>query len=163
MQGFSLQEMQLQMPTFLVSQNVASWLPDCGQNHGQMFDASVPYIPIRDISSAVYNPILQGSSSNIDQRVMGECHIDCPDNENLPAWHHTYASTDPSPFHIPPSHLFISIQQGREEPGMAGATPHDQAKVTSKSSVEQPDTEAANYEGEPVTKPISLTGISDRG
>ena len=46
---------------------------------------------------------------------------------------------------------------------MAGATPHDQAEVTSKSSVEQPDTEAANYEGEPVTKPISLTGISDRG
>ena len=50
-----------------------------------------------------------------------------------------------------------------EEPVTATATPHDQAEVTSKSSVEQPDTEAANYEGEPVTKLVGLTGIRDRG
>ncbi|CAL5332850.1 unnamed protein product [Camellia sinensis] len=107
-----MQEMlqqQQQMPIFCENTVVDGLLPDNGQNnHAQMFDASVPFIPLRDASNAVYEPMLQGSSSQMDPQGMWECRVDQSDIENLPAWHHAYASTDPNS--MPSTDLFSPIQ-----------------------------------------------------
>ncbi|GMP46099.1 hypothetical protein CsSME_00014382 [Camellia sinensis var. sinensis] len=142
-----MQEMlqqQQQMPIFCENTVVDGLLPDNGQNnHAQMFDASVPFIPLRDASNAVYEPMLQGSSSQMDPQGMWECRVDQSDIENLPAWHHAYASTDPNS--MPPTDLFSPIQHGMEEPVMV-ATRSDQVETASNSSLEQPHTTATNYE-----------------
>ncbi|KAL7245722.1 hypothetical protein ACSBR2_000955 [Camellia fascicularis] len=102
-------QQQQQMPIFCENTVVDGLLPDNGQNnHAQMFDASVPFIPLRDASNAVYEPMLQGSSSQMDPQGMWECRVDQSDIENLPAWHHAYASTDPNS--MPSTDLFSPIQ-----------------------------------------------------
>ncbi|KAI8550477.1 hypothetical protein RHMOL_Rhmol06G0109700 [Rhododendron molle] len=62
-----LQEMQQQqqMPTYF-------------ENNPQMFESSVPFIPHREIPAAVYDPILQGTSSNMGLQGMGECQLFSP-------------------------------------------------------------------------------------
>ncbi|KAI8013041.1 Agamous-like MADS-box protein AGL104 [Camellia lanceoleosa] len=143
-----MQEMlqqQQQTPIFCENTVVDGLLPDNGQNnHAQMFDASVPFIPLRDASNTVYEPMLQGSSSQMDPQGTWGCRVDQSDIENLPAWHHAYASTDPNS--MPPPHLFSPIQHGMEEPVMM-ATRSDQVETASNSSLEQPHTTATNYEG----------------
>ncbi|XP_058218686.1 agamous-like MADS-box protein AGL104 [Rhododendron vialii] len=58
-------QQQQQMPTYF-------------ENNPQMFKSSVPFIPLREIPSAVYDPMLQGTSSNMDLQGMAECHLFSP-------------------------------------------------------------------------------------
>jgi hypothetical protein len=50
-------------------------------------DADVVF---RDLSSAVYGSFSQGTSSNVDQRGIGECHVPNPNDANLQAWPQGY-------------------------------------------------------------------------
>ncbi|KAF7829904.1 agamous-like MADS-box protein AGL104 [Senna tora] len=80
------------MPTTF--ENVA-WLPDASQNHSHIFDASVSLDPLRDLSSTVYDPFSQGTSSNADPRSIGECHVGNPTDGNLQAWPQGYTLYPP--------------------------------------------------------------------
>ncbi|KAF1865278.1 hypothetical protein Lal_00004652 [Lupinus albus] len=51
------------------------WLQDGNQNHHHIFDASTPLDPLRDLSSNVYDPFSQGTSSHAEARSNGECHV----------------------------------------------------------------------------------------
>ncbi|KAA8522517.1 hypothetical protein F0562_013122 [Nyssa sinensis] len=87
------------------------WIPDNGHNHAPIFDAAASSLPLRDVSSRVYDPLLHGTSSDVDhpQGGMGECHISNPRDGNFPAWHHTFTSTDLHPNHMA-STLFSLVQ-----------------------------------------------------
>ncbi|XP_058744574.1 agamous-like MADS-box protein AGL104 [Vicia villosa] len=66
------------------------WLQDGSQNHQNIFDASAPMDPLRDLSSTVYGSFSQGTSSNVDPRAIGECHVANPNDANLQAWPQGY-------------------------------------------------------------------------
>jgi hypothetical protein len=44
----------------------------------------------RDLTSTVYGSFSQGTSSNVDQRAIGECHVANPNDGNLQAWPQGY-------------------------------------------------------------------------
>ncbi|XP_019438551.1 PREDICTED: agamous-like MADS-box protein AGL104 isoform X1 [Lupinus angustifolius] len=62
------------------------WLQDGNQNHQHIFDASNPLDPLRDLSSTVYDPFSQGTSSHAEARSNGECHVTNPSD----AWPQGY-------------------------------------------------------------------------
>ncbi|KAB1205451.1 Agamous-like MADS-box protein AGL15 [Morella rubra] len=93
--------MQQGMPASFDNELV-SWLPDGGQNHGQIFDPSASLNQFRELSSTVYDPFSQGTSSNTDPRSMSE--------GNLTQWPQGYNSTaHHSTAFLPPT-LFPHIQ-----------------------------------------------------
>ncbi|XP_020984465.2 agamous-like MADS-box protein AGL104 [Arachis duranensis] len=51
------------------------WLQNGTQNHNQIFDASTPLDPLRDLQSSIYDPFPQGTNSQSDTRNIGECHV----------------------------------------------------------------------------------------
>ncbi|MED6131381.1 hypothetical protein PIB30_008970 [Stylosanthes scabra] len=52
------------------------WLQNNGsQSHNQIFDASTPLDPLRDLQSSIYDPFPQGTNSQSDSRNIGECHV----------------------------------------------------------------------------------------
>ncbi|BBG95716.1 AGAMOUS-like 104 [Prunus dulcis] len=54
---------------------VAGWLSSGGHNQAQIYDASAPLDhQLRNLSSTLYDPFSQGTSSNADPSSMGECH-----------------------------------------------------------------------------------------
>ncbi|KAI4337732.1 hypothetical protein L6164_016111 [Bauhinia variegata] len=125
------------MPTSF--QNVG-WLSDGGQNHPQIFDASTPLDhQLRDLSSAVYDPFSQGTSSNGDPRSMGECHVTNPTDGNLQAWPQGY------PLYPPPH-----IQHDMVGPDMPDMMPPGQVNIPMNGSHGQPPSnEGAEYDCKP--------------
>ncbi|KAA8522514.1 hypothetical protein F0562_013125 [Nyssa sinensis] len=123
------------------------WIPDNGHNHAPIFDAADSSLPLRDVSSRVYDPLLHGTSSDVDhpQGGMGECHISNPRDGNFPAWHHTFTSTDLHPNHMA-STLFSLVQHGMESTDMATMVPRERSEITSNNSHVQPHSQASNYE-----------------
>ncbi|XP_059629849.1 agamous-like MADS-box protein AGL104 [Cornus florida] len=138
--------MQQGMPNTFENEFV-HWIPDNGHNNAQIFDASTSSLPLRDISSTMYDPLLHGTSSNMDQHggAMGDYHVNNPRDGNLQSWHHSYASTGLHPNHMPPT-LFSPMQHGMEGSEMAAVMPREQSEITSNSSHVQPDRQASNYE-----------------
>ncbi|XP_027368377.1 agamous-like MADS-box protein AGL104 [Abrus precatorius] len=111
-----------------------SWLQDGSQNHPQIFDASAPLDPLRDLSSTVYGSFSQGTSSNVDPRGMGECHVTNPSDANLQAWPQGYT-------------LYPSIQHDMVGPDMPDMMPHGQVNIPiTASHVEPPKNEPAEYD-----------------
>lgn len=47
----------------------------------------------RDLSTATYEPLLAGTSSNTGPHGMGECQMTNPGGENYPTWHQAYVPT----------------------------------------------------------------------
>ncbi|CAK8537444.1 unnamed protein product [Lathyrus sativus] len=66
------------------------WLQDGSQNHQNIFDASAPMDPLRDLSSTMYGSFSQGTSSNVDSRGIGECHVANTNDANLQTWPQGY-------------------------------------------------------------------------
>ncbi|KAI4307353.1 hypothetical protein L6164_030553 [Bauhinia variegata] len=119
------------MPTSF--ENVG-WLPEGGQNHPQIFDASAPNLDhhLRDLSSAVYDPFSsQGTSSNAEPQSMVECQVTNPTDGNLQAWPQGYTS-----LYTPP------IQHDMVGPDMPDMLPHGQVNIPINN-------EAAEYECKP--------------
>ncbi|KAK4859337.1 hypothetical protein QYF36_003760 [Acer negundo] len=129
---------------------VVGWLPDGhgGHNQAQIFDASASLNQLRDISSTMYDPMLQGTSSSAGQHSIGDCHVSNPTGENFPAWHQAYASAGLHSSPISPS-LYSQIQQH----GIMGSEhttevlPHEQVEIPMNGgSHVQADNEGANYD-----------------
>ncbi|KAG4966089.1 hypothetical protein JHK84_040688 [Glycine max] len=93
------------------------WLQDGSQNQAQIFDASAPLDPLRDLSSTMYGSFSQGRSSNADPRGMGECHVSNPSDGNLQAW--------PQGYTLYPHH----IQHDMVGPDMPDMMPHAQVNL----------------------------------
>ncbi|KAG4970002.1 hypothetical protein JHK82_035697 [Glycine max] len=112
------------------------WLQDGNQNHTQIFDASAPLDPLRDLSSTVYGSFSQGTSSNANPRIMGECHVSNPSDGNLQAW--------PLGYTLYPHH---HIQHGMVGPDMTDMMPNGQVNIPiTPSHVEQPKNESVEYD-----------------
>ncbi|XVF39470.1 hypothetical protein PTKIN_Ptkin01aG0037500 [Pterospermum kingtungense] len=126
---------------------VVNWqLPDSGQSQSQIFDASASLNSLRDLSSSVYDPLLQGSISNVDPHSIGgdnQCHVSNPSGENFPPWPHSFASTglQSSPLQVPPS-LYSHVQD------MAEMMANEQLEMPGNSSShgQVADNEGSNYE-----------------
>ncbi|KAI9201366.1 hypothetical protein LWI28_022254 [Acer negundo] len=71
---------------------VVGWLPDGhgGHNQAQIFDASASLNQLRDISSTMYDPMLQGTSSSAGQHSIGDCHVSNP----TAAWNNGFRTYD---------------------------------------------------------------------
>ncbi|KAK8572374.1 hypothetical protein V6N12_028429 [Hibiscus sabdariffa] len=131
---------------------VVNWqLPDNGQNQSQMFDASASLNSLRDLSSTVYNPLLQGNISNVDPHNMGgdQCHVSNPNAENFPPWPQSFASTGLQSNSMPPN-LYSHVQQGMVgHQEMAEMVANDQQMEIPgnyNSHGHMADTEGSNYE-----------------
>ncbi|KAL4273576.1 hypothetical protein GQ457_13G021260 [Hibiscus cannabinus] len=131
---------------------VVNWqLPDNGQNQSQMFDASASLNSLRDLSSTVYNPMLQGNISNVDPHNMGgdQCHVSNPNAENFPPWHQSFASTGLQSNSMPPN-LYSHVQQGMVgHQEMAEMVANDQQMEipgNHNSHGHMADNEGSNYE-----------------
>ncbi|KAK0576827.1 hypothetical protein LWI29_023921 [Acer saccharum] len=133
---------------------VVGWLPDGhghghgGHNQAQMFDASAPLNQLRDISSTMFDPMLQGTNSSAGQHSIGDCHVSNPTGENFPAWHQAYVSAGLHSSPISPS-MYSQIQQH----GIMGSEhttellPHEQVEIPMNGgSHVQADNEGANYD-----------------
>ncbi|KAG8499329.1 hypothetical protein CXB51_005877 [Gossypium anomalum] len=130
---------------------VVNWLPDNGQNQSQIFDASASLNTLRDLSSTVYDPLLQGSMSNVDPHNIGDqCHVSNPNTENFAPWPQSFASTGLQSNSMPPT-LYSHVQQhgmvGPQE--MAEMVPNDQQMEIPgnyNSRGQMADNEGSNYE-----------------
>ncbi|KAL2317732.1 hypothetical protein Fmac_031608 [Flemingia macrophylla] len=110
------------------------WLQDGNQNHAQIFDASAPLDPLRDLSSTVYGSFSQGTNSNADPRGMGECHVSNPSDGNLQAWPQGYT-------------LYPHMQHDMVGPDMPDMMPHGQANIPiTASHVEPPKNEPVEFD-----------------
>ncbi|KAE8716354.1 MADS-box transcription factor 18 [Hibiscus syriacus] len=100
------------LPSF--ENEVVNWqLPDNGQNQSQIFDASASLNSLRDLSSTVYDPLLQGRISNVDPNNMGgdQCHVSNPNAENFIPWPQSFASAGLQSNSMPPN-LYSHVQHG---------------------------------------------------
>ncbi|GMY17235.1 agamous-like MADS-box protein AGL104 isoform X2 [Fagus crenata] len=123
---------------------VVSWMPDGGHNHGQMFDASASLNQLRELSSTVYDPFSHGTSSNTDPRSIGTN----PSEGNFTTWPQAYTSTGHqhhSTTLLSPN-LFPHIQHGMVGPDMSEMMPHEHMEIPLNSSHVQVENEVANYE-----------------
>ncbi|KAJ0237434.1 hypothetical protein HA466_0248330 [Hirschfeldia incana] len=99
---------------------VESWLPENGPNQTHLFDASAHSNQFRELSSAMYEPLLQGSSSSSNQNNMSECQLTNNNGEMFPEWAQAYSS----------SALFASINQhGNVGPNMEEMMPVQQSEI----------------------------------
>uniref|UniRef100_A0A5B7C347 MADS-box domain-containing protein n=1 Tax=Davidia involucrata TaxID=16924 RepID=A0A5B7C347_DAVIN len=102
------------------------WLPANGHNHAPIFDPSASSLPLRDVSPTMYDPLLQGTTSD-PHGGMGECHVSNHREGNFPSWHHTYSSTGLHPNHMPPT--LFSPQTWRWWCHLNGQRSHQTARM----------------------------------
>lgn len=130
------------MPTTF--ENVG-WLQDSGQNHSHnIFDASAPMDPLRDLSSAVYGSFSQGTSSNVvDQRNIGECHVANPNDGNMQTWPQGY-TLYPQQHHQHIQHDIVGTDhQHHHHHNIQDMMPHGQMNMPiTASQVEPPKNES---------------------
>ncbi|WCJ44528.1 Agamous-like MADS-box protein AGL104 [Euphorbia peplus] len=109
--------MQQGMTTSNFENDVMGWLPDGGQNNSQILsnnatsqnhphilDASISMNNLREISSSMYDPLMQGSSSNGETHKMVECHND----GSFSTWPQPYSAADMQPA------LYPQVQNGMQ-------------------------------------------------
>ncbi|KAI4321392.1 hypothetical protein MLD38_034776 [Melastoma candidum] len=75
--------------------NEVSWIPENDVNHAQFFDSSAPLMQVRDLSSSLYETLVQATAGG-PNCIQGESHGE----GNIPTWPHPhdYAShNDPGP------------------------------------------------------------------
>ncbi|CAH8253177.1 unnamed protein product [Arabidopsis lyrata] len=121
-----------------VNDGVEGWLPENGPNQTHLFDASAHSNQLRELSSAMYEPLLQGSSSSSNQNNMSECHVTNHNGEMFPEWAQAYSS----------SALFASMQQqhGGVGPSIEEMMPAQQGDIPAVTAEAQPDHEVSDYE-----------------
>ncbi|GAV59294.1 SRF-TF domain-containing protein/K-box domain-containing protein, partial [Cephalotus follicularis] len=105
---------------------VVNWLPDGGHNQAQMYDASAPINQLRDLSTVMYDRLLQGTTSTPDPNNIGECHV-TKSGENFAAWPQVYTSSGLQSTPMPPT-LYPQIQHV-VKPDMPHMMPHEQVDI----------------------------------
>ncbi|KAK3230814.1 hypothetical protein Dsin_002695 [Dipteronia sinensis] len=150
MSSYDPSSIQQAMPSSYENEVVA-WLPDGhghgGHNQAQIFDASAPLNQLRDISSTMYDPMLQGTSSSVGQHSIGDCHVSNPTGENFPAWHQAYVSAGLHSTPISPS-MYPQIQHGiMGSEHTTEVLPREHVEIPMDGGPHvQADNEAANYD-----------------
>ncbi|VVA13752.1 PREDICTED: agamous MADS-box [Prunus dulcis] len=128
---------------------VAGWLSSGGHNQAQIYDASAPLDhQLRNLSSTLYDPFSQGTSSNADPSSMGECHVsvtNASDGE-LPTWPQAYSNSSGHPSTLMPSGLLPQFQQHTMVgSNMPEIMPHEQVEIPVGSPNVQAYNEGAEY------------------
>ncbi|KFK44321.1 hypothetical protein AALP_AA1G242900 [Arabis alpina] len=136
--SYEASTMQQSMAGPFVNDVVEGWLPENAPNQAHLFDASAHSNQLRELSSAMYEPLLQGSSSSSNQNNMSECHVANHNGEMFPEWAQTYTS----------SALFASMHQhGGVGPSIEEMMPGQQGEIPAVTKTEaQADHEVADYE-----------------
>ncbi|CAN8291937.1 unnamed protein product [Cochlearia groenlandica] len=116
---------------------VDCWLPQNGPNQAHLFDSSAHSNQLRELSSAMYEPLLLGSSSSSNQNNMSECHVANLTGELFPEWAQTYQSPA----------LFGSMHQhGNVGPNIDDMMPGQQSEIQAVTKMEaQADHEVVDY------------------
>ncbi|CAH8383020.1 unnamed protein product [Eruca vesicaria subsp. sativa] len=106
------------------------WLPENGHNQVNLFDASAHSTQLRELSSAMYDPLLQGSSSSSNQNNMSECHVTNHNGDMFSEWAQAYSS----------SALFPSMNQqhGSVGPSIEEMMPGQQSEILAVTTTEAP-------------------------
>ncbi|XP_020410352.1 agamous-like MADS-box protein AGL104 isoform X3 [Prunus persica] len=127
---------------------VAGWLSSGGHNQAQIYDASAPLDhQLRNLSSTLYDPFSQGTSSNADPSSMGECHVsvtNASDGE-LPPWPQAYTNSSGHPSTLMPSGLLPQFQHTMVGSNMPEIMPHEQVEIPVGSPNVQAYNEGAEY------------------
>ncbi|XP_021810376.1 agamous-like MADS-box protein AGL104 isoform X2 [Prunus avium] len=127
---------------------VAGWLSSGGHNQAQIYDASTPLDhQLRNLSSTLYDPFSQGTSSNADPSSMGECHVsvtNASDGE-LPPWSQAYTNSSGHPSTLMPSGLLPQFQHTMVGSNMQEIMPHEQVEIPVGSPNVQGYNEGADY------------------
>ncbi|XP_057993971.1 agamous-like MADS-box protein AGL104 [Hevea brasiliensis] len=127
---------------------VIGWMPDGGQSHTHIFDTSASLNNLRDLSSTMYDPLLQGSSSNREAQSMAECHVTNPnDHNNFSTWPQPYSST--TALHsnpMPAPSLYPQLQPGMMGPNIPEMMPREQMDIPISGPHLQLENEAANFD-----------------
>ncbi|CAF2109948.1 unnamed protein product [Brassica napus] len=105
------------------------WLPENGHNQVNLFDASAHSNQLRELSSAMYEPLMQGSSSSSNQNNMSECHVTNHNGDMFSEWAQAYSS----------SALFPSMNQhGSVGPSIEEMMPGQQSEIPAVTTMEAP-------------------------
>ncbi|PQM41476.1 agamous-like MADS-box protein AGL104 isoform X2 [Prunus yedoensis var. nudiflora] len=127
---------------------VAGWLSSGGHNQAQIYDASTPLDhQLRNLSSTLYDPFSQGTSSNADPSSMGECHVsvtNASDGE-LPPWPQAYTNSSGHPSTLMSSGLLPQFQHTMVGSNMQEIMPHEQVEIPVGSPNVQGYNEGADY------------------
>ncbi|VVA92138.1 unnamed protein product [Arabis nemorensis] len=135
--SYEASTMQQSIAGPFVNDVVEGWLPENGPNQAHLFDASAHSNQLRELSSAMYEPLLQGSSSSSNQNNMTECHV-ANHREMFPEWAQTFTS----------SALLASMHQhGGVGPIIEEMMQGQQGEIPAVTTAEaQADHEVADYE-----------------
>uniref|UniRef100_A0A0D3DQX0 MADS-box domain-containing protein n=1 Tax=Brassica oleracea var. oleracea TaxID=109376 RepID=A0A0D3DQX0_BRAOL len=105
------------------------WLPENGHNQVNLFDASAHSNQLRELPSAMYEPLMQGSSSSSNQNNMSECHVTNHNGDMFSEWAQAYSS----------SALFPSMNQhGSVGPSIEEMMPGQQSEIPAVTTMEAP-------------------------
>ncbi|KAL9396241.1 hypothetical protein Peur_010494 [Populus x canadensis] len=145
------------MPTSSFDNDMVNWLPDAGSdhaeilhhgahNHAQIFNASTPLNALRNLSSTMYDSLLQGSHSNAEAHNFREW----PGDGNFPQWP-PYSSTVLHSNPMSPS-LYSQIQHEMVGPNMPDMMPREQVEIPISSPHLQVENDGASYEDNKVPR-----------
>ncbi|KAJ6939401.1 agamous-like MADS-box protein AGL104 isoform X1 [Populus alba x Populus x berolinensis] len=148
------------MPTSSFNNDMVNWLPDAGSdlaeilhhgahNHAQIFNASTPLNALRNLSSTMYDSLLQGSHSNAEAHSIREW----PGDGNFPQWppynNFQRCSTPTTPCHLPYTLKFSMKWWDQIFPDMM---PREQVEIPISSPHTQVENDGASYEDNTVPR-----------
>ncbi|KAL9449918.1 hypothetical protein AB3S75_011783 [Citrus x aurantiifolia] len=137
--------MQQQAMPSSFENEVVGWLPRGGHNQAQIFESSASLNQLRDLSTTMYDPLLQGTSSNAGPHSIGECHVTNPSGENFATWPQAYVSAGLHSAPLSPS-LYPQIQHGMMGTDTNEILPREQVEIPINAPHVQADNEGANYD-----------------
>ncbi|KAJ6685514.1 SERUM RESPONSE FACTOR-like protein [Salix purpurea] len=157
--SFNPSRLEHGMPTSF-NNDVVNWLPDAGSNHAeilhdggahnhaQIFNAPTSLNALRNLSSTMYDSLLQGSHSNAEAHSIREC----PGGDgNFPQWPPYINSTVLHSNPMSPS-LYSQIQHEMVGPNIPDMMPREQVEIPLSSPHIQVDNEGASYEDNKVPR-----------
>ncbi|KAF8023484.1 hypothetical protein BT93_F0862 [Corymbia citriodora subsp. variegata] len=123
--------------------NEVGWLPENDPNNAQFFDSSASLMQVRDLSSSLYQTLVQATGSScLDPRSMAESHVSNPSEGNISAWPQEYTSTSHNP-----NMISQSSQHGMGVPELPEVMQCEQVEIPMSSShLTTTDNEAPQYE-----------------
>ncbi|XP_024451010.2 agamous-like MADS-box protein AGL104 isoform X2 [Populus trichocarpa] len=155
--SFNPSRLEHGLPTSSFNNDMVNWLPDAGSdhaeilhhgahNHAQIFNASTPLNALRNLSSTMYDSLLQGSHSNAEAHNFREW----PGDGNFPQWP-PYNSTVLHSNPMSPS-LYSQIQHEMVGPNIPDMMPREQVEIPISSPHLQVENDGASYEDNKVPR-----------
>eukprot|EP00258_Populus_trichocarpa_P034997 XP_024451016.1 agamous-like MADS-box protein AGL66 isoform X8 [Populus trichocarpa] len=155
--SFNPSRLEHGLPTSSFNNDMVNWLPDAGSdhaeilhhgahNHAQIFNACTPLNALRNLSSTMYDSLLQGSHSNAEAHNFREW----PGDGNFPQWP-PYNSTVLHSNPMSPS-LYSQIQHEMVGPNIPDMMPREQVEIPISSPHLQVENDGASYEDNKVPR-----------